>query len=66
MLLNFTKGGVSYQMAVSLTGMPHSSTDNYTNGMAGHCDLYFYNSVGHTDPVIDPVHQANILKANGK
>lgn len=66
MVLNFTKGGVSYQMAVSLTGMPHSSTDNYTNGMAGHCDLYFYNSVGHTNPVIDPVHQANILKANGK
>ncbi|MCM0647937.1 LysM peptidoglycan-binding domain-containing protein [Clostridium swellfunianum] len=66
MVLTFTKGGVNYQMAVSLTGMPHSSTDNYTNGMAGHCDLYFYNSVGHSDPVIDPVHQANILKANGR
>jgi LysM repeat protein len=66
MVLNFIKNGVSYQMAVSLTGMPHSSTDNFTNGMDGHCDLYFYNSLGHTDPVIDLVHQANILKANGK
>ncbi|MCM8710227.1 LysM peptidoglycan-binding domain-containing protein [Clostridium sp. SYSU_GA19001] len=66
MVLSFTKGGTSYQMAVSLTGMPHSSTDSITNGMAGHCDLYFYNSVGHSDPVVDPVHQANILKANGQ
>jgi LysM repeat protein len=66
MVLNFTKGGVNYQMAVSLTGMPHSSTDNYTNGMAGHCDLYFYNSVGHSEPAVDLIHQANILKANGQ
>lgn len=66
MVLYFAKGGVNYQMAVSLTGMPHSTTDSTTNGMNGHCDLYFYNSVGHTDPVIDPVHQANILKANGQ
>ncbi|MBL4936558.1 LysM peptidoglycan-binding domain-containing protein [Clostridium sp. YIM B02515] len=66
MVLCFTKGGVNYQMAVSLTGMPHSTTDSTTNGMNGHCDLYFYNSTGHADPIIDPVHQANILKANGQ
>lgn len=66
MVLTFTKSGVKYQMAVSLTGMPHSTTDNTTNGMNGHCDMYFYNSVGHDDPVIDPVHQANVLKANGQ
>jgi LysM repeat protein len=66
MVLSFTKGGVNYQMAVSLTGMPHGTTDNYTNGMDGHCDLYFYNSVGHSEPVTDPVHQANILKVNGQ
>jgi hypothetical protein len=53
-------------MAVSLTGMPHSTTDSTTNGMNGHCDLYFYDSTGHADPIIDPVHQANILKANGQ
>lgn len=66
MVLYFAKGGVNYQMAVSLTGMPHSTTDSTTNGMKGHCDLYFYNSVGHSNPVIDPIHQANILKANGQ
>lgn len=66
MILTFAKGGVNYQMAVSLTGMPHGLTDNYTNGMDGHCDLYFYDSVGHSSPVVDPVHQANILKANGQ
>jgi LysM repeat protein len=66
MVLSFTKGGVNYQMAVSLTGMPHGSTDNYTNGFYGHTDMYFYNSVGHSNPVVDPTHQANILKANGQ
>lgn len=66
MILSFTKGGVNYQMAVSLTGMPHGDTNNYSNGMSGHCDLYFYNSVGHSNPVIDPAAQANILKANGQ
>lgn len=66
MVLTFTKGGINYQMAVSLTGMPHGSTDNYTNGMAGHSDLYFYNSLGHSSPVTDPIHQVNILKANGQ
>jgi LysM repeat protein len=66
MVLTFIKGGVNYQMAVSLTGMPHGTTDITTNGLAGHLDMYFYNSVGHADPVIDPVHQANILKANGQ
>lgn len=66
MVLYFTKGGINYKMAVSLTGMPHGLTDNYTNGLAGHVDLYFYNSLGHANPVIDMVHQANIFKANGQ
>lgn len=66
MILYFEKAGVKYQMAVSLTGMPHSTTDIYDNGMTGHMDLYFYNSVGHTDPVVDSTHQTNILKANGQ
>lgn len=66
MVLYFEKGGTKYQMAVSLTGMPHSTTDINDNGMNGHMDMYFYNSVGHSDPVTDPVHQANILKANGQ
>jgi LysM repeat protein len=66
MILYFTKGGVNYQMAVSLTGMPHGITDNYTNGMEGHADLYFYNATGHANPVIDPIHQANIIKASGR
>jgi LysM repeat protein len=66
MVLKFIKGGENYQMAVSLTGMPHSSTDNYTNGLDGHADLYFYNSLGHSEPVVDPIHQASILKANGQ
>jgi len=65
MVLSFTKGGVNYQMAVSLTGMPHAGTSINNNGMNGHCDMYFYNSVGHSNPVIDSVHQNNILKANG-
>lgn len=66
MVLNFEKGGVKYQMAVSLTGMPHSTTDIYDNGMNGHLDMYFYNSLGHSNEVIDQVHQSNVLKANGQ
>jgi LysM repeat protein len=65
-VLNFTKGGVKYQMAASLTGMPHSSTDNYTNGFPGHADMYFYNSTGHSSNEISPTHQANVLKASGR
>ncbi|WP_163192542.1 LysM peptidoglycan-binding domain-containing protein [Clostridium thermarum] len=66
MVLYFTKGGVNYQMAVSLTAMPHGVETNPDNGFEGHTDLYFYNSLGHSNPVTDPVHQANILKANGQ
>lgn len=66
MILTFTKGGVNYQMAVSLTGMPHSGTDIPDNGMPGHCDMYFFNSVGHSSTVIDSVHQNNVLIANGQ
>jgi LysM repeat protein len=66
MVLYFTKGGVNYQMSCSLIGMPHSTTDIPDNGMNGQCCLYFYNSVGHSNPVIDPTSQANVLKANGQ
>lgn len=65
-VLSFTKGGVDYQMAASLTGMPHSSTDNSTNGFPGHADMYFYNSIGHSSNEISPIHQANVLKASGR
>lgn len=66
MILIFTQGGVKYQMAVSLTGMPHSTTDIYNNGVDGHFDLYFYNSTSHVDNTLSPQHQQNILKANGQ
>lgn len=66
MLLLFSKGGVSYQMAVSLTAMPHGVETIANNGFDGHTDLYFYNSLGHADPVLDAKHQANVLKANGQ
>jgi LysM repeat protein len=66
MVLYFTKGSINYQMAVSLTAMPHGGETIPNNGFDGHTDLYFYNSLGHSDPVIDPFHQANILKANGQ
>ncbi|MDP4146925.1 MAG: LysM peptidoglycan-binding domain-containing protein [Bacillota bacterium] len=66
MVLYFTKDNVKYQMAVSLIGMPHSTTDIADNGMNGHCCMYFYNSGGHANPNIDPVAQANVLKANGQ
>ncbi|ADL52708.1 LysM peptidoglycan-binding domain-containing protein [Clostridium cellulovorans] len=66
MVLYFAKGGVNYQMAVSLTAMPHGVETIPNNGFDGHTDMYFYNSLGHSDPVIDQVHQANVLKANGQ
>lgn len=66
MILYFTKGGVNYQTAVSLTGMPHDVQTINDNGFGGHTDMYFYNSLGHSNPLIDPVHQVNILKANGQ
>jgi hypothetical protein len=66
MVLTFTKGGVNYQMAVSLTAMPHGVETISNNDFEGHTDLYFYNSLGHANPVLDSVHQSNILKANGQ
>lgn len=64
----FYQGGIRYQMAASLIGMPHAddSTHIAGNGMAGHCCLYFYNAVGHSKPEIDPVSQSNVLRANGQ
>jgi LysM repeat protein len=66
MVLYFTKGGENYQMAVSLTAMPHGVETITNNGFEGHTDMYFYNSLGHGNPVLDSIHQANILKANGQ
>ncbi|EJO5347251.1 LysM peptidoglycan-binding domain-containing protein [Clostridium botulinum] len=66
MVLCFSQGGKYYQLAVSVTGMPHGSTNIYDNGLSGHLDMYFYNSLGHANPVIDQTHQANVLKANGQ
>ncbi len=67
-VLIFSQGGIKYQIAASLIGMPHSddATHLADNGMAGHCCLYFYNSVGHSVPEVDPVSQQNVLKANGQ
>ena len=35
------------------------------NGMDGHFDLYFLNSVRHNDGQLDPQHQYGVLKAGG-
>lgn len=65
-VIYFEKGGVQYQLAGSLTGMPHGTTDNPTNGMDGHTDLYFYNSTSHNTNEMSPAHQSNVLKASGR
>lgn len=64
----FTQGGIKYQIAASLIGMPHGNDSLHIagNGMAGHCCLYLYNAVGHSNPKIDPVAQSNVIKANGQ
>ncbi|MCY6355004.1 LysM peptidoglycan-binding domain-containing protein [Clostridium sp. ZS2-4] len=67
MVLNFNQGGTNHQIAVSVTGMPHSTTDMYAaNGIDGHFDMYFYNSTSHVSNEISPTHQKNILIANGQ
>jgi LysM repeat protein len=66
MILSFTQGTTNYQLAVSLTGMPHSTSDIYDNGISGHFDMYFYNSTSHSTNELSPTHQNNILKANGR
>lgn len=67
-VLIFSQGGIKYQIAASLIGMPHGNDAMHIadNGMAGHCCLYFYNSVGHSLPEVDPACQRNVLKANGQ
>ena len=35
------------------------------NDASGHFDLYFYNSIGHSKPVTNEAHQANVLKSAG-
>lgn len=64
----FNQGGIKYHMAASLIGMPHGNDATHIagNGMAGHCCLYLYNAVGHSNPVTDPVSQQNVLRANGQ
>lgn len=62
----FNQGGIKYQIAASLIGMPHGDEAIKDNGMAGICCMYFYNSAGHSVPEIDPVSQQNVLKANGQ
>ncbi len=66
MVLYFNQNGTNYQLAVSVTGMPHSSTDVYTNGLDGHIDMYFYNSTSHVSNSLSTTHQNNVLKANGQ
>jgi LysM repeat protein len=64
----FNQGGIKYHIAASMIGMPHGDDANHIrdNGMQGHCCLYFYNAVGHTNPVTDAVSQQNVLRANGQ
>ncbi|KYH36007.1 putative peptidoglycan endopeptidase LytE precursor [Clostridium tepidiprofundi DSM 19306] len=66
MVLYFNQGNKNYQLAVSLIGMPHSTTDIYDNGVNGHFCMYFYNSTSHKTNQIDSVSQKNILIANGQ
>lgn len=66
MILYFKQGNTYYQLAVSMTGMPHSTTNIYTNGISGHFDMYFYNSTSHVSNSMDGTHQNNILKASGR
>lgn len=66
MILNFKQGETSYQLAVSMTGMPHSTTDIYDNGINGHFDLYFLNSTTHNTNELSVLHQKNVLIANGQ
>lgn len=65
MVLHFKQGNTFYQLAVSVTGMPHSTTNVYDNGVSGHFDMYFYNSTSHVNNSISSVHQQNVLSANG-
>jgi LysM repeat protein len=67
MVLTFNQGGTNYRLAVSVAGMPHSTTDMYAqNGINGHFDMYFYNSTSHNTNKINATHQKNILIANGQ
>lgn len=66
MVLYFEQGGKQHQLAVSVTGMPHSSTDIYDNGLDGHIDMYFYNSTSHVSNTKNDTHQNNCLKSNGQ
>lgn len=67
MVLTFNQGGVNYRLAVSVTGMPHSTTDMYKqNWINGHFDMYFYNSTSHNTNEKVFAHQKNILIANGR
>lgn len=67
-IIIFNQGGIKYQFAACLFGMPHGDDATHIagNGMAGHCCLYLYNSVGHSETVIDTVSQQNVLRANGQ
>lgn len=67
MILTFNQGGVNYRLAISVTGMPHSTTDMYKqNWINGHFDMYFYNSTSHNTNEKVFAHQNNILIANGR
>jgi LysM repeat protein len=66
MILKFTQGNTEYQLAVSVTGMPHGTTDIYDNQANGHFDMYFYNSTSHVSNELSQTHQNNVLKANGQ
>lgn len=67
-MIVFNQGGIKYQIAASLIGMPHGDDATHIAGnkMEGHCCLYFYNAVGHSKGAVDPVSQQNVLRANSQ
>ncbi|WP_176560299.1 muramidase family protein [Brevibacillus dissolubilis] len=53
------------QIAASMTFMPHDIEYIKDNGITGHFDIHFLNSLRHKDTLIDPDHQRAIKVAAG-
>ncbi|WP_084780331.1 LysM peptidoglycan-binding domain-containing protein [Bacillus massilinigeriensis] len=53
------------RLAASMSFMPHEQDYIADNGITGHFDVYFGNSIRHIDGRPDPAHQAQVEKAAG-
>lgn len=53
------------KIAASMSFMPHDVEYIKNNGITGHFDVYFHNSLRHKDGKPDPNHQAQVEKAAG-